>query len=556
MIKCKTKFIKETNNNSIKLVYELSDIEDIDKVELPMVTSNNIKGLLETTYCSFDSNRYIKYNISSKISLYKYLRTNINKKKLLTLLLSIINTLLNIDDYLIIENHMMYDIEKIYVDVSTLETFMMCLPIKQDKDISIKLLIKDIIMNCKFEKSDNTEYVLTILNSLNSDEDFVLSEFKLLIENLNNDYSLSKNSNLYNDDFTNNNELEEDIKVVVNDNENGLIYDESIDMQTNNYLDKEICDNEKKRKSERKLDKDISITKNIKQTLHDVKSEFNKFKFNISKKEIKQYDVNKDDLELEVKSNNFEFAIPNIGNKKNNKNKTNKKEKLNDRKKRSKKEKLNTQKKKIDKKNVSSNSFLLHKDKKKNNSNSESSPNLFEKYENDKINLKENHNHMNHIRKIHPNDDDKNIDYNLVNRNLIDDKNDSSIYNNNYDNCNTVKRVSMETIILGDVNNRCLDTNNFPYIIRKKTNDKIFINKNLFKIGKEKTYVDYDISDNNTISRTHADIIKDGDKYFIQDNNSKNHTYVNHSKIGQDKELLIHDCIITLSNEEFVFKMY
>lgn len=49
-----------------------------------------------------------------------------------------------------------------------------------------------------------------------------------------------------------------------------------------------------------------------------------------------------------------------------------------------------------------------------------------------------------------------------------------------------------------------------PNLIRVKTNEKIIINKPVFRIGKEKSYVDYFVSDNTAVSRSHANIVTRG----------------------------------------------
>ena len=61
-----------------------------------------------------------------------------------------------------------------------------------------------------------------------------------------------------------------------------------------------------------------------------------------------------------------------------------------------------------------------------------------------------------------------------------------------------------ETTVLG-VNTP--STPQVSYLIRKKNNEKILLSKELFKVGKERSFVDYCISDNNAVSRSHADII-------------------------------------------------
>lgn len=95
-----------------------------------------------------------------------------------------------------------------------------------------------------------------------------------------------------------------------------------------------------------------------------------------------------------------------------------------------------------------------------------------------------------------------------------------------------------------------------PYLIRKNTFDRIDINKPVFRIGKEKSYVDYFIGDNNTISRLHADIISRDNRYYLKDNNSTNHSYINGSVVQGNQETELFDgAVVTLSNEDFEFHL-
>ena len=83
------------------------------------------------------------------------------------------------------------------------------------------------------------------------------------------------------------------------------------------------------------------------------------------------------------------------------------------------------------------------------------------------------------------------------------------------------------------------------------------MNKPIFRIGKEKSYVDYFVGDNTAVSRSHANIITREGKYYIVDTNSTNHTYVNGEMIQSNVETpLTHGTKIRLANEEFEFKMY
>ena len=63
-----------------------------------------------------------------------------------------------------------------------------------------------------------------------------------------------------------------------------------------------------------------------------------------------------------------------------------------------------------------------------------------------------------------------------------------------------------------------------PHLIRAKNNEKISVNKPVFRIGKERSYVDYFIGDNTAISRSHANIVTRDGAYYLVDTNSTNHS--------------------------------
>lgn len=107
-----------------------------------------------------------------------------------------------------------------------------------------------------------------------------------------------------------------------------------------------------------------------------------------------------------------------------------------------------------------------------------------------------------------------------------------------------------ETTVLGGTNQMKAS------LTRAKTNEKVDIVKQLFRIGKERNKVDYCITNNNSVSRIHADIVFKNGQYYIIDNNSTNYTFVNGQMIPAKQEIALSDGDrIKLAEEEFVFKL-
>ena len=94
----------------------------------------------------------------------------------------------------------------------------------------------------------------------------------------------------------------------------------------------------------------------------------------------------------------------------------------------------------------------------------------------------------------------------------------------------------------------------FPTLLRVLTGEKISVDKPVFRLGKEKSFVDYSVTSNTAVSRGHADIILRGDRFFVKDLNSKNHTYINDQELPIYIETEIRDGDrLRLANEEFIF---
>jgi hypothetical protein len=111
------------------------------------------------------------------------------------------------------------------------------------------------------------------------------------------------------------------------------------------------------------------------------------------------------------------------------------------------------------------------------------------------------------------------------------------------------------TVVLSDYNRPSEQEAPPAKIVRRSTNETVLVNKHIFTIGKERAKVDYCVTNNKTVSRSHATIYRRGEGYFIVDNNSTNGTFVNNSRIPAQTEIKLNNGdLLRLSNEEFDFR--
>lgn len=78
------------------------------------------------------------------------------------------------------------------------------------------------------------------------------------------------------------------------------------------------------------------------------------------------------------------------------------------------------------------------------------------------------------------------------------------------------------------------DANNAPIVLirREKTQEIIKVTNTRFVIGKDPSQTDYCVSGNNAISRAHAIIMKENNKLYIVDKNSKNGTFIDNNRVA------------------------
>ena len=121
---------------------------------------------------------------------------------------------------------------------------------------------------------------------------------------------------------------------------------------------------------------------------------------------------------------------------------------------------------------------------------------------------------------------------------------------------NVVDLVSEETVVVHGGNASASGTNGTPWLIQLRTGKEHPIQRMPYRIGKEPSYVDFCVAGNAAVSRSHADIHQDEAGYWITDNNSKNHTFMDGRCLTPGQPYpLIPGTHFFLANEEFIFEV-
>lgn len=177
----------QTNAQGSFVTYKLEHQESLDRMTMGMLTNNKIKGMIPIDYSQIDSERWIKYDITSMQPLQSYLSGILTRKKALGIFSQIVNTFLLAEDYMIDASFIILDINNIYINAGTEELGIICLPVSGFvSNVTLQDLAANITRRGQFNSRENCDYVTKILNFVNGSQ-FSIAGFKDLLDELTRD---------------------------------------------------------------------------------------------------------------------------------------------------------------------------------------------------------------------------------------------------------------------------------------------------------------------------------------------------------------------------------
>lgn len=175
----------ENQGNSTYLVYEIDPADIVDNLSLGMINNNKIIGLAPVIYSQVDNRKYLKYNISAKVSASTFLAGAASRNRILGVFSGVSKALLSAEEYMLDANNIMLDLDYIYVDVTTCEAELICLPVQRGNFNDVVSFFKNIIFSVTYDQTENCDYVAKIIGCLNNHSSFSLQNFMQTIDELN-----------------------------------------------------------------------------------------------------------------------------------------------------------------------------------------------------------------------------------------------------------------------------------------------------------------------------------------------------------------------------------
>lgn len=558
-------FTYENQGNNTYLVYKIGASDNVDTMSLGMITNNKIDGIVPTLFTQSDTDRFIKYNISAKVSAKEFLSGVVNKKRLLGVFISVLKAIKSTEEYMIDARSLLIDLEHIYVDVSKCDAMLVCLPlVRQNESVNIPMFFKQIMFSTQFDQNENCDYVAQIINYLNSTPVFSVDAFEKLLmdidaDNLNiaaskavvgqqkpvqpQSQSQSQQPKPMQPAM---NQLK-NAQVQTNMPSQGKMQSQRETQSANNVVQPNQVNfavPNMNPQNQNRINNNVQMGTNISGTYVETTSEKQMSMFGLlthySKENKQIYERQKAQRKAQkeaekngaampgqnVKPSNVSFAIPGQPPQQ-----------------RPQPAQPQTVMPQQPQQQFAQpqRQFTQSNQPQRQFAQPQPMPQAQQKP----------------VQQVQPQPvQNQNTNTGMTGNPSVPPQileNMTKAGNFGETTVLGVGSEAGETTVLGASQAQIIK----PYLLRIKNNERIELNKPVFRIGKERSYVDYFVSDNTAVSRSHANIINKDNEFYIVDTNSTNHTYVNGSMIQSNVETKIeHGTKIRLANEDFEFFMY
>lgn len=556
-------FTYENQGNNTYLVYKIGASDNVDTMSLGMITNNKIDGIVPTLFTQSDTDRFIKYNISAKVSAKEFLSGVVNKKRLLGVFISVLKAIKSTEEYMIDERSLLIDLEHIYVDVSKCDAMLVCLPlVRQNEPVNIPMFFKQIMFSTQFDQNENCDYVAQIINYLNSTPVFSVEAFEKILmdidaDNLN--IAASKavvgQQKPVQPQSQSQSQPPKPMQPAMNQLKNSQAQTNMQSQRETQSANNVVQPNQvnfavpnMSPQNQNRINNNVQMGTNISGTYVETTSEKQMSMFGLlthySKENKQIYERQKAQRKAQkeaekngaampgqnVKASNASFAIPGQPQQQ-------------------RPQSAQAQPQPVMPQQPQQQfvqpqrQFTQSNQPQRQFAQPQPMPQAQQKP----------------VQQVQPQpvqNQNTNTNTGMTGNPSVPPQILENMTRAGNFGETTVLGVGSEageTTVLGTSQAQIIK----PYLLRIKNNERIELNKPVFRIGKERSYVDYFVSDNTAVSRSHANIINKDNEFYIVDTNSTNHTYVNGSMIQSNVETKIeHGTKIRLANEDFEFFMY
>ena len=178
-------FREETQGLNAALIYVVTPADELDTMSVEMLARNNVPGLVPVSSSSMDGTISLRYNVTGLKKLSSVFAGTVSRKLLLGVILSICDVYETMANYMLDENTLLLEPDKIYFQPQTERVQLVCLPLANiNGQPSLHDFLKQIIFTTRFDQSEDCSHVAQIINYLNGTGSFTAHELRAMVQRL------------------------------------------------------------------------------------------------------------------------------------------------------------------------------------------------------------------------------------------------------------------------------------------------------------------------------------------------------------------------------------
>ena len=164
----------------------LLDAADVVDTKVDMGMSGRFPQIIPYTLEEKEGQRTFVYQIGERMQMTEFLKKEINKKQMLTLLYNVLSALETFGMNMISLSYVAKDIQYIFVKPETLEvSFIVAAVDKEITDLNeVRDFVKAIICDATYFEMDRDNYVARLISFTNRRGTFSISDMKKYVDNL------------------------------------------------------------------------------------------------------------------------------------------------------------------------------------------------------------------------------------------------------------------------------------------------------------------------------------------------------------------------------------
>lgn len=155
---------RTVDGNQVVVTFEAED--RFDSVVWGMISHNQVPRVAAASRSTIDATTVVRYDVSMAVPLVALADRPLRREQVLALVSGVLETLLEADRYMIDQHQFLVTREHLYVDPSSCEPMLLCIPVRDRKGDDVATVLRDLLLQLWIDREEDRAYVAELVGVL------------------------------------------------------------------------------------------------------------------------------------------------------------------------------------------------------------------------------------------------------------------------------------------------------------------------------------------------------------------------------------------------------